>query len=155
MDLHNNQVGTEIWLSMASFVKFLGINVAIKRPSTTELINTILDRVKLRSCYIVKDHPNGTLFDYSDQEVVNEIATKPTHYAVYFVGSIAPKYPAVVVTNDYSDCIGSNPGRNGLINMNNNNGDGVAPDDPCIRKIYNTIYVAPCFVSKDVNYNPY
>jgi hypothetical protein len=154
MDLHNNQIGTEIWLSKASFVKFLGINVAIKRPSTTELINTILDRVKLRSCYIVKKHPNNASFDYTEQEVVNEISTKPTHYPVYFLETIAPKYPAVIVTNDYSDCIGSNPGRNGLINMNNNNGDGVAPDDPCIRKIYNTIYVHTCYVSKDSNLNP-
>ncbi|UAM97591.1 hypothetical protein K8354_14965 [Polaribacter litorisediminis] len=153
MDLHNNKVGTEIWLSKASFVKVWGINVAIKRPSTTELINAILDRVKLRSCYIVKEHPTNPSFNYSDQEVVNEIATKPTHYAVYFERTIAPKYPAVIVTNDYSNCIGSQD-PNGLINIDKNTGAGVAPDDPCIRKIYNTIYVHTCYVSKDPNLNP-
>jgi len=99
------------------------------------------------------------LEEFSKEEILKKeildttLSKKPINYAVYFVGSIAPKYPAVVVTNDYSNCIGSQD-PNGLINIDKNTGAGVAPDDPCIRKIYNTIYVHTCYVSKDPNLNP-
>ena len=156
MDYHNNFIGRDIWDKNTSYRTFLGIRVGLRKPSTSRLKEIARYRLDKLSCFIVKDHPEGTTFDFSIAETKQEILKMNPTTVVYIFREIAPKLQRTTVSYDYSDCGGGgDAGFNEFVDINHIDGSTIDPDDPCIRRIYTTTFVNACFVSKDSNYNPY
>lgn len=158
MDYHNNFIGRKIWDDNTTYRKLFGWVVGLNKPSTSDLKDYAFHTVEKVSCFIVKDHPTNTSpsFNYTIQETKQQILNTHQNTAVYFIGPIAPKQPRTTVTNDYSDCAGTGTtSPNELMVFGSQNAGTVAPNDPCIRKVYTTSLVNSCFVSKDINLNPY
>lgn len=171
MDFHNNSIGRKIWNSNTDYYYVFGFKIGLKRPSTQKLINLAFSKVEYSSCFIIKDHPDGILFDFSIDETRSEIINTFELTAVYIRGPIVPQRIVDRTTYDYSNCDGNDLDELGFQNDNSinnlnvianpdsslNNSNTANLDDiddcPIINNI--TTVVNGCFISKDSNYNPY
>lgn len=157
MDLHNNVIGRNIWDEKTSYIKVFGVTVGLYKPSMSLLKTLIFNKVERNSCYIVKDHPSGVVYDYNETEVQTLISQTDVNTPVYFIGTIAPITYIGSIELEYYDC-------------DENNDDFIpkqksedvilyskVPDETgqCSREIIVYTPVIPCYITKDTNYNPY
>lgn len=156
MDYHNNFIGRDLWDQNTTYRTLLGIRVGLRKPSTSDLKEIARYRVDKRSCFIVKEHPDDVVFNYTVVETRHEILNMNATTIVYIRERIAPKLQRTQVSYDFSDCGGgSDSGFNEFVDINHIDGNTIDLDDPCVRRIYTTTFVSACFISKDANYNPY
>ena len=156
MDYHNNFIGRDLWGQNSTYRTLLGIRVGLRKPSTSDLKEIARYRVDKRSCFIVKEHPDDVVFNYTVVETRQEILNMNATTIVYILERIAPKLQRTQVSYDFSDCGGgSDSGFNEFVDINHIDGNTIDLDDPCVRRIYTTTFVSACFISKDANYNPY
>jgi hypothetical protein len=155
MDYHNNFIGRHLWDVNTGYRRIFGISVGVKLKSTSELKDIMHNQVESYGCFIIKDHPNGTEFDYTALETKAMILPIDIYTPVYFVGPIIPQTYRTVKAYDYSDCPG-------YLNKNNEIKESdrvtsiILPEDQdCAKEIYTTVPVNSCFLSKDINFNPY
>jgi hypothetical protein len=153
MDFHNNFIGRKIWDDKTTYRRLFGFIVGLRMPSDARLKKIAKHTVDKVSCYIVKEENPILSSHYSIEETKQEILKIHQNTAVYFSGPIADKQSRTTVTNDHSECIGSS-GANELIVMGSLTEADVAPNAPCIRKIYTTTLINSCFVSRDINFVP-
>ena len=165
MDYHNNFIGRKIWDENTSYRTFWGWNVGLRKPSTSRLKDLAYAKVENQSCLIVKDHPNGMIFDFTTEETKEEVLKVNKDIAVYITGDIVPKKYTNQIIYDYSNCDEDD----GLLDVQNRSikkvsnqtlNKGITPIEEdngnnCPRVITNTIITDACFISKDSNYNPY
>ena len=154
MDYHNNTIGRELWSKHTTYRKFLWIKIALNRPKTADLLTYAFDMVEKQSCLIVKDHPVGSIYDYNKYEVKSNIEFLNDNTVVYFEKPIAPRRYYTQTTYDYSNCDNNlDPIEREPINIRFSEDNADMYDCPRIR--YTTRAINACFVSKDINYNPY
>lgn len=154
MDYHNNRIGRELWSSHTTYRKFLWIKIALNRPKTADLLTYAFNKVEKESCFIVKDHPDGIIFDFSKYEVKSNIDFISSNTVVYFDGDIAPRRYVTNTIYDYSNCNDNlEPTVREPIDIRISEDDADMYDCPRIK--YTTRTINACYISKDTNYNPY
>lgn len=155
MDYHNNAIGRELWSSHTTYRKFLWIKIALNRPKTADLLTYAYNKVERENCFILKDHPSGTTFDFNIQEVKGKIESLNDNTVVYFNGPIVPRRYVTQTAYDYSNC---NDDVEFSENIHDVNIHANLDDDDsfeCPKIITTTIALNACFISKDINFNPY
>lgn len=180
MDLHNNAIGRKIWDDNTSYVTVFGFTLYINTPSTSSLKILIRQRVEEQSCFVVKDDNPNHSFDYTKTEAQTLIEQTGVNTIVYFKGPIAPRRYETITTYVDSDCFPAPPvpyvtnNQNQvtslLVEREKSNGTLSyqlnfigqdfkrqirQPDPVCVIEITTTVSIDACFVSKDLNYNPY
>ncbi|NVK53065.1 MAG: hypothetical protein HWD85_09035 [Flavobacteriaceae bacterium] len=185
MDYHNNAIGRKIWSDNTGYLEVFGFTFGLSLPFVSSLKYEIFEKVEKYSCYIVKKHPDNSVYDYTVEETRNLILQTASNTPVYFEKYIAPRWYQTTTTYDYSDCSNGKPILPKVNNSSNKlniqskdktskfsvflNGKKmnkkkvnkqdfvqfIPNDEDCAKEVTTTTLMSPCFISKDPNLNPY
>ncbi|MFN0729846.1 DUF6973 domain-containing protein [Polaribacter gochangensis] len=157
MDYHNNAIGRKVWDDGTEYLKIFGFTVGLMQSSTSQYKMRIFNMIERESCYIVKTEAEGILNDYDDNEVKVEILNTNINTPVYFIGPIAPVSYVGSIELEYYECDDNDGDFIPKRGEKSTNASGIVPDEngDCFREIMVYTPVYPCYVSKDVNFNPY